>query len=131
MAKQTPRKLTGIRRKADLAACYAAMIFSVLGIAQVFLAGSGMFGRDFDMHAMMGRILTTLALAMLIFALVARYSKGAMIGAAVLVALMVATTLLSSLGWDYAWLGGLHALLGIISVILAERLGRRVFRKTA
>lgn len=90
-----------------------------------------MFGRDFDMHTMMGRTLTTLALIALVLALVARYSKGAIIGTTVLVVIMVITTLLANAGWDYKWLGGLHALLGIVSVILAEQLGRRAFRKSA
>ena len=132
MAKQTINKLTGIRRTADLGAGYLAMLFAGLGLVQVFLAGSGVFGRDFDMHVMLGRILSTVALLVLVLALMARYSKSTIISAIILVILAAgATTFLAGLGWDSKWLGGLHALVGIVSVIMAERMGRRVLKKSS
>ena len=129
MAKQTTNTLTGLRRAADQGACYLALLFSVLGLGQIFLAGSGMFGRDFDMHTMLGRVLSTIALLVLVLALVARYSKATIISAVVLAVLIVGATMLSSMGWDNKWLGGLHALIGIVSVIVAEQMGRRVFKR--
>lgn len=131
MTKPTATKLTGIRHIADLGACYLALTFSVLGLIQIFLAGSGVFGRDFDMHVTLGRILSALAIVILILALTARHSRRAIISAVILVLLaVIATSVLANLGWTSMWLGGLHALAGIVSVLIAEQMGRRVFRKS-
>lgn len=130
MEKPTASQLTGFRRTADLGACYLAVLFSALGLVQVFLAGSGVFGRDFDMHVMLGRVLSTIAILVLVLALTARHSKGAIVGAVALVLLAgVATSVLANLGWDSKWLGGLHALAGITAVIIADQMGRRAFKK--
>lgn len=128
MAVATATTLTGIRKMANTGAYYLAMLFALLGIVQIFLAGSGMFGHDFEMHVMVGRILASLAILVLILALVARSSKLAIAGAFGLLLMIVSTTMLSSMGWDNKWLGGLHALLGITSVILAETLAKRAFK---
>lgn len=130
MTKAT-NQLTGYRRKADIGLVYTAMLFALLGLVQIFLAGAGVFGHDFDMHVTMGRILSAVALLVLVLALVARPSKSAAVGAVVLVILAVgATSALANLGWGSAWLGGLHALSGIVAVIIADRLGRRAFKKS-
>lgn len=137
MATKKTNKLTGLRHIADQGACYLAMAFAVLGLAQIFLAGSGVFGRDFSMHVILGRILSTLAIVILILVITARYSKAIIISAVIIFLLAaVGTAALANLGSDAApgsdlkkLYGGLHALVGLISVIVAEQMGRRVFRK--
>lgn len=132
MTEQTANKLTGFRHGADVAACYLAILFATLGLVQIFLAGVGVFGHDFDMHTILGRVLSAIAIIVLILALVARHSRRAIIGAIVLVLLAAgATSAFANLGWDSQWIGGLHALSGIIAVIVADQLGRRVFKKSA
>lgn len=131
MTKST-NQLTGFRKKADVGLVYTAMLFALLGLVQIFLAGAGVFGHDFDMHVTLGRILSVVALLVLVLAVVARPSKSAVVGAVVLVVLAAgATSAFANLGWDSAWLGGLHALSGIVAVIIADSLGRRAFKKAA
>lgn len=136
-ATNTNTQLTGFRATADKAMCYLAMIFAVLGVAQIFLAGSGVFGRDFDMHVMVGRILSALAIVILILALSARHSRATIISAVIVFILAaVGTAVLANLGSEAdtgsdikKLYGGLHALVGLVSVIIAEQMGRRVSRK--
>lgn len=123
--------LAGIRRIAYLGSCYLAMAFAGLGLIQIFLAGSGVFGRDFDMHVVVGRILSGLAILILVMALVARNSKRDVISALIVFLLAgIGTTALANLGSESKWLGGLHALIGLLSVITAEQMGRRVFKSS-
>lgn len=125
-------QLAGYRRKANIGMMYTAMLFAVLGIVQIFLAGAGVFGSDFDMHVTLGRILSAVALLVLVLAVVARPSKAVVVWSVVLVLLAAgATSALANTGWGSAWLGGLHALSGIVAVIIAERLGRPVLKKSA
>lgn len=131
MAKKAAA-LTGYRKVSNVGSGYLALLFSGLGMVQIFLAGVGVFGRDFDMHRVLGHILSTLALIIIVLAVVARQSRKAIALAAVLVVLAVfANNALANLGWDNKWIGGLHALSGIISVIFAGRLGRLVLGKTS
>lgn len=132
MAKKAAHTLTGFRRGADVATCYLALGFAGLGIVQIFLAGVGVFGHDFDMHTLLGRVLSTIAILIVIFALAARRSKKDVVLAIIILILAgAATSIFANLGWDSKWLGGMHALSGIVSVIIADHLSRRVFKKSA
>lgn len=129
---KTSHQLTGYRRGADLAFGYLATLFAVLGLVQVYLAGSGVFGHDFDSHVFMGRILSALALLVLLLALVARRTKLVVASAFVMTLLAAgATSALASSGWSHEWLGGLHALAGVAAVAIAGSLGSRVFKRSA
>ncbi len=105
----------------------------VLGIVvQFFLAGLGVFGVDgrelekatsLDPHRALGHILAGIALLMFIAALVARASKLEIWGSLALVVLIeLVQALLASGGEDHDWLGGLHALNGLVILGLAARL---------
>lgn len=130
MAKST-NQLTGYRHGADVAFGYLANLFACLGLVQVFLAGLAVFGDGgFDIHTLMGRLLSTLAIIIFILALVARYSKFVVIASILLVLLAAgATSAFASTGWSHEWLGGMHALVGVVSVLMAGVLGGRVFKK--
>ena len=108
----------------------------VLGIVvQFFLAGVGVFGIDghkdlekatsLDPHRALGHILAGVALLMLIAALIAHVEKLAMWGSLALVVLIEgAQVALASGGEDHHWLGGLHALTGLIILGLAGYMHR-------
>jgi len=108
----------------------------VLGIVvQFFLAGLGVFGVDghkdlgkatsLDPHRALGDILAAVALLMLIAALVAHVEKLAMWGSLALVLLIGgAQTALAAGGENHHWLGGLHALDGVLILGLAGYMHR-------
>ena len=120
--------VSGTRRGADTAFAYLAALFSLGVLAQVMLAGRGVFGlggdsvedaSSLDLHRDFGHILGIVALVMLILALVARTSQQAIWGSLVLVVLTeVVQTLLAEGGDDHAWVGGLHALDGVLILLI-------------
>jgi hypothetical protein len=124
-----PRRLTGARRTADVAYLYLAAAFVVAVLVQVFLAGRGVFGIDaleldeaksFDAHRLWGFALAGISAVLLVLALVARESRRTMAAALVLFLLVfVAQSVLAHAGEDEAWLGGLHALDGIMILLLS------------
>jgi hypothetical protein len=128
-AASSRQPLTGVRRVADKAFVYVAVVL-VLGVLfQVYLAGVGIFGVDaltiadaksFDDHRAWGFILAMLAVVALVLALVAREPRRILIVAAVLVALtLIAQSALAALGESNSWLGGLHALDGMAILMLS------------
>lgn len=126
--------LTGFRAGALQTFRRGAMLFLLLGGVQIFLAGLGVFdlhGRKigasgetaFDPHRVNGDIMSLVALLLLVLVLVAR--PGArLIGQTVVLFLLMAVgqPLLAAGGGDQAWLGGLHAIVGIGILGLASRL---------
>src|SRR3954469_11217427 len=132
MTETTPAatsEVSGARAGADKVFAYLAALL-VLGIVvQFFLAGLGVFGIDgrdiedatsLDPHRALGHILAGVALLMLVAALIARTSKLAMWGSLALVLLIeIAQVALASGGDDHDWLGGLHALNGVLILALA------------
>jgi len=124
--------LVGWRRGVDRAFIYLVTLFFVGVLVQVFLAGVGAFGElgdhvtkledasSLDAHRNLGFILGGVAVILLILALLARASRATWIGALVLAVLaFVAQSALASGGEDNKWVGGLHALDGIIILLLA------------
>jgi hypothetical protein len=122
--------VAGARRGADIVFAYLAALL-VLGIVvQFFLAGLGVFGIDghkdlekatsLDPHRALGHILAGVAILMFIAALVARTSK-AKIWVSIVIALLteLVQSALAGGGEDHHWLGGLHALDGLIILGLA------------
>src|SRR3954469_21542986 len=123
--------LVGWRRGVDRAFIYLVTLFFVGVLLQVFFAGVGAFGElgdhvtkledasSFDPHRALGNILGALALILLILAALARAARSVWIGALVLAVLAaVAQSGLAAGGEDNKWVGGLHALDGIIIILL-------------
>jgi Family of unknown function (DUF6220) len=128
-----PMQLTGYRAGALKALRWGAMLFLLLGAVQIFLAGLGVFNLDgerlgssgesaFDPHRVNGNIMSAVALLLLILVLVARPGGRLIVLTVVLFLLMaVAQPLLAEGGEHQAWVGGLHALVGIGLLGLASR----------
>jgi type IV secretory pathway TrbD component len=124
---QTP--LIGARQRLDVAYGYLAGLFIIGVVAQFFLAGVGIFGIDaakvqhaksFDPHRDLGEVLGLIAVVMLILALIAHVSRRFMLETLVLVLLVEgAQHGLASAGDSNKWVGGLHALDGLVILFLA------------
>lgn len=116
--------LTGARRQVNVAFNYLAALFVVGIFVQIYLAGVGVFGEHnlkienasrFDPHRAVGEVLGLIAVIMLILSLIARKSRNLMIGALVLAILVeFAQHALAAGGDSNKWVGGLHALDGLI-----------------
>jgi membrane-bound metal-dependent hydrolase YbcI (DUF457 family) len=128
MSEPTP-EVSGARRAADTVFAYLAALLVLGVIVQFFLAGLGVFGLDgkdidkatsLDPHRDLGHILAAVAILMFIAALVARTSK-AKIWVSIVIALLteLVQSALAGGGEDHHWLGGLHALDGVIILGLA------------
>lgn len=126
-AAQEPR--SGFRRGADVAYGYLAALFVLGVLVQVFLAGVGVFGinarkvanaSSFDPHRAWGSVLMVFAIVLLIVALAAWQSRGTVIGTFVLALLViVAQNGLAAAGDSNKWFGGLHALDGMVILLLS------------
>jgi hypothetical protein len=131
---------TGARGAAFKAVRPLSMLFLLLGVVQIFLAGLGVFSLDgeklgtagesaFDPHRINGNIMAAVALVILIAVLVARPGRRAIILAVTLLVIVaVLQSALAALGMDTPLFGGLHALFGIGALALASVLmadGRR------
>lgn len=123
------RQRTGARRAVDVAYGYLAAFF-VLGVLfQVYLAGVGIFGinstkvanaTSLDAHRAWGTVLMVLSLILLILALIAWVSRATVISTLVLALLVVvAQTALAAAGDSSKWIGGLHALDGMVILLLS------------
>jgi len=136
--------LVGWRRGVDRAFVYLVTLFFVGVLVQVFFAGVGAFGElgdhvkkledasSFDPHRALGNILGLVALILLILAALARAARSVWIGALVLALLAaVAQSGLAAGGEDNKWVGGLHALDGIIILLLAGWLTGMAHRREA
>jgi MFS superfamily sulfate permease-like transporter len=130
MTEPTPSlEGSGARAAADTVFAYLAALL-VLGIVvQFFLAGFGVFGIDqhklgkatsLDPHRALAGILAAIAILMFIAALIARTSK-TKIWVSILIAVLTepVQALLASGGENHNWVGGLHALDGLIILGLA------------
>ena len=140
----TSSDLVGWRRGVDRAFVYLVTLFFVGVLVQVFLAGVGAFGElgdhvkklqdasSFDPHRALGNILGALAIILLILAALARAARSVWIGALVLAVLAaVAQSGLAAGGENNKWVGGLHALDGIIILLLAGWLTGMAHRREA
>jgi hypothetical protein len=120
---------TGFRRGADVAYGYLMALFVLGVLAQVFLAGVGVFGfnarkvadaSSLDPHRAWGSVLMVFAIVLLIVALAAWQSRGTVLATFVLALLVVvAQNGLAAAGESNKWIGGLHALDGMVILLLA------------
>jgi hypothetical protein len=123
------REHGGARGGFDAAYGYVAAFFVLGVLAQVFLAGIGIFGinatkvanaTSLDPHRAWGTALMLISLIMLIMALVAWASRGTVIGTFVLALLVIAAQFaLATAGESNKWFGGLHALDGMVILLLS------------
>jgi hypothetical protein len=119
----------GVRGGFDLVYGYLTAFFVLGVLAQVFLAGVGIFGinalkvgnaTSLNPHRSWGTVLMVISLIMLIMALVAWASRGTVIGTFALALLViVAQSGLASAGESNKWFGGLHALDGMVILLLS------------
>ena len=119
----------GFRHGVDVAYGYLMAVFVLGVLAQVFLAGVGVFGinarkvanaSSFDPHRAWGTVLMVLAIVLLIMALIAWQSRTTVLSTLVLALLVVvAQTALAAAGDSSKWAGGLHALDGMVILLLS------------
>ena len=128
-------QLSSARRGADTVFFWLTVLLVLAVIVQFFLAGVGVFGvnhlnvtkagfnahkviedaNSFDPHRVNGFIIEVLSLLLLIAALVAHISKRVMWTSFVLALLAIgAQGALAAGGDSHKWVGGLHALDGVI-----------------
>jgi hypothetical protein len=133
--KATAGRSTALRRVAARGYRWLLLGFLLLGVAQIFLAGLGVFrlqnqtlagsGGDtaFAPHRAVGFSMAGVALLILLLALLARAGTRAITGAAVLVVLTsLMQSLLAGLADDHAVYGGLHAFDGLLILGIATYL---------
>lgn len=122
---------TGLRGIACRGYRWLLLGFLLLGVAQIFLAGLGVFsvqdgtGGDtaFAPHRAVGFSMAGVALLILVLALIARPGARAITGAAVLVVLTsFMQSLLAGLADNHAVYGGLHAFDGLLILGIASYL---------
>ena len=133
--------VTGLRRGAFLGYRWALLAFLLAGVAQICLAGLGVFRLQgqgleaagdtaFGPHMALGFAMAGIALLILILAVIARPGARAIAGSAVLVLLTsVVQSLLAGLGEDHAVYGALHALDGLLILGVAGYLYARARRQ--
>jgi Family of unknown function (DUF6220) len=135
----TRQRRTGARWAVDVVYGYLAAFF-VLGVLfQVYLAGIGIFGinarkvadaTSLDPHRTWGTVLMVIALVLLILALIAWASRATVIETFVLALLViVAQSGLASAGESNKWIGGLHALDGMVILLLSLWLAIAAWRR--
>jgi Family of unknown function (DUF6220) len=135
----TGQRRTGARGVIDVVYGYLAAFF-VLGVLfQVYLAGIGIFGinarkvanaTSLDPHRAWGTVLMVIALVLLILALIAWASRATVIETFVLALLViVAQSGLASAGESNKWIGGLHALDGMVILLLSLWLAIAAWRR--
>ena len=132
---------TGLRGGAFLGYRWVLLVFLLAGVAQVFLAGLGVFSLEdqgleaagdtaFAPHRDLGFTMAGIALLILVLAVIARPGARAIVGAAVLVLLTsLMQSLLAGLGEDHAAYGALHALDGLLILGIAGYLYVRARRR--
>ena len=136
--KATAGRPTALRSVAVRGYRWLLLAFLLLGVAQIFLAGLGVFrlqdqtlggsGGDaaFAPHRAVGFSMAGVALLILLLALLARAGARAITGAAVLVAATsLMQSLLAGLADDHAVYGGLHAFDGLLILGIATYLYAR------
>ena len=127
----TAAAIAGLRRGALVGYRWALLVFLLAGVAQIFLAGLGVFRLQdqglaaagdsaFAPHRTLGFAMGGIALLILVLAVIARPGARAVAGSAVLVLLTsLVQSLLAGLGKDHAAYGGLHALDGLLILGIA------------
>lgn len=116
-AAETGRTRTGPYR----AYRWSLAVFVAVGALQIFLAGLGVFSTrgdpGFDPHRVFSIVVAAASFVVFVLALVARAGVRHVVGTLVVLLLAgLAQHALADLGFDEAWLGGLHALSGLAIV---------------
>jgi len=126
-----PTRATSLRRAAFLGYRWALAAFLLSGVAQIFLAGLGVFRLQghglvadgdtaFAAHRALGFTMAGIALLILVLAVTARPGARPIALSAVLVVLTsFMQSLLAGLGDNHAIYGGLHALDGLLILGIA------------
>jgi len=127
----TTTRAPGLRRGAYLGYRWTLFAFLVAGVAQIFLAGLGVFrlqgqgltaGGDsaFAPHRALGFTMGGIALLILVLAVIALAGARAIVLSAILVLLTsLMQSLLAGLADNHAIYGGLHALDGLLILAVA------------
>jgi Family of unknown function (DUF6220) len=133
------QRRSGARGAVDVVYGYLAAFFVLGVLLQVFLAGVGVFGinatkvanaTSLNLHREWGSVLMVISLVLLILALIAWASRGTVIGTFVLAVLViVAQSGLAALGDSNKWFGGLHALDGMVILLLSLWLAITAWRR--
>jgi hypothetical protein len=133
------QRRSGARGAVDGVYGYLAAFFVLGVLLQVFLAGVGVFGinatkvanaTSLNLHREWGSVLMVISLVLLILALIAWASRGTVIGTFVLAVLViVAQSGLAALGDSNKWFGGLHALDGMVILLLSLWLAITAWRR--
>ena len=124
-----PEKGAAAQPGAFLAYRWAVLVFLLAGVAQIFLAGLGVFSVQdhgvngdtaFAPHRTLGFTISGLALIILVLALIARPGARAITGSVVLALLTnLMQSLLAGLADSQAVFGALHALDGLLILGIA------------
>jgi hypothetical protein len=135
----TGQRRTGARGVIDVVYGYLAAFFLLGVLLQVYLAGIGTFGinarkvanaTSLNPHRAWGTVLMVIALVLLILALIAWASRATVIETFVLALLViVAQSGLASAGESNKWIGGLHALDGMVILLLSLWLAIAAWRR--
>lgn len=139
--REGPGDLTGWRCRVDRVYAHLAGLFAIAVLVQVFLAGVGVFGdhaakvanaSSFDPHRALGTVLGLVAVVLFLVALAARESRATVIEALVLAALtLAAQPILANGGDSNKWIGGFHALDGMLILLLSVWLAGTSHRRQA
>ncbi len=132
--------MTQIRSGAHALWRFLIALFAAAAIAQVFLAGYGVFNADdegknktykhaFNAHGALGFLMTIGALLLLIVALIAWRDRRAVGSSAVLFVLMIVQSVLASGGKHHPIVGAFHPLLGFFILGMSGWLASQAWGK--
>ncbi len=137
----TANDLTGWRRGVDQVYAFLSGLFVLAILVQVFLAGVGVFGdhaakvanaSSFDPHRDLGTALGIVAVVLFLVALAARQSRRTVVGALLLAALtLAAQPALANGGDSNKWVGGFHAIDGMLILFISVWLAGTAHRRQA
>jgi hypothetical protein len=133
--------LAAWRRGVDQVYAHLSGLFVLAVLVQVFLAGVGVFGdhaaqvanaSSFDPHRALGTVLGVVAVVLFLVALAARESRRTVVGALLLAALaMAAQPALANGGDSNKWIGGFHAIDGMLILLISVWLAGTAHRREA
>jgi hypothetical protein len=132
----TSEPVGGAARGVRVAYRLALLVFLVMGVVQIYLAGLGAFSKNehpgFGPHRGLGFAMAGVALVILVLALLSR-AGGRAVGVSVVILLLagLGQSALAALGENNAYVGGLHAFDGLVILGLAGFLQGTAVRGSA